>query len=144
MAHPSGKEKTDEGKALMLTRTTVISVSVAAVVALGTPAQAAVRPASAPATHTAAQVTTTIKVTTYNSSYHLSAKTAPRGVVIFKVTNKAIFGHDFSINGHTTKVLKTGQSANLRVTFLKPGHYVYKDTMDHHAQWGDIGGFTIT
>jgi plastocyanin len=93
---------------------------------------------------TAALATTTIKVTTYNSSYHLSARTAPPGVVIFKVTNKAVFGHDFSINGHTTRVLKTGQSATLRVTFLKPGHYVYKDTMDHHAQWGDIGGFTIT
>jgi hypothetical protein len=132
------------GKALMLIRTLIVSVSVAAVVALGAAAQAALRPASAHATHRGALVTTTIKVTTYNSSYHLSAKTAPRGVVIFKITNKALFGHDFSINGHTTRVLKTGQSATLRVTFLKPGHYVYKDTMDHHAQWGDIGGFTIT
>ena len=61
------------------------------------------------ATLTAAVVTTTIKVTTFNSSYHLSAKTAPRGVVIFKVTNAAHFGHDFSINGQTTKVLKTGR-----------------------------------
>ena len=94
-------------------------------------------------THRAARVTT-IKVTTYNSSFHLSAKTAPRGVVIFEVTNAAVFGHDFSINGHTTRVLKTGQSATLRVTFLKPGHYVYKDTVDHHVQWGDVGGFTIT
>jgi hypothetical protein len=131
------------GKPLMLIRTTVVSVSVAAVAALGIPAQAAVRPASAHATRTAALVTT-IKVTTFNTSYHFSAKTAPRGVVIFKVTNKAVFGHDFSINGHTTPVLKTGQSATLRVTFLKPGHYVYKDTVDHHVRWGDIGGFTIT
>jgi uncharacterized cupredoxin-like copper-binding protein len=64
--------------------------------------------------------------------------------VIFEATNAAVFGHDFSINGHTTRVLKTGQSATLRVTFLKPGHYVYKDTLDHHVQWGDVGGFTIT
>ena len=125
------------GKALMLIRTTIVSVSVAAVAALGIPA-------SAHPTRTAALVTTTIKVTTFNSSFHLSAKTAPRGVVIFEVTNKAVFGHDFSINGHTTSVLKTGQSATMRVTFLKPGHYVYKDTVDHHVQWGDIGGFTIT
>jgi hypothetical protein len=97
-----------------------------------------------PTAHRAAVVTTTIKVTTFNSSYHLSAKSAPLGVVIFDVTNKAVFGHDFSINGQTTSVLKTGQSAILRVTFLKPGHYVYKDTLDHHVQWGDIGGFTIT
>ena len=96
------------------------------------------------ATRDVALVTTTIEVTMFNSSYHLSAKTAPRGVVIFKVATHAIFGHDFSINGHTTPVLKKGQSATLRVTFLKPGHYVYKDTVDHHVRWGDIGGFTIT
>jgi hypothetical protein len=126
------------GKALMLFGTMIVSVSVAAVVALGTTA------ASARATHQAALVTTTIKVTTHNSRYVLSATTAPRGVVIFKVTNTASYGHDFSINGHTTRVLKTGESATLRVTFLKPGHYVYKDTVDHHAQWGDVGGFYIT
>ncbi len=129
------------GKALMLVRTTIVSMSVAAVAALGIPARAAL---SAHATRTATPVTTTIKVTTFNSSFHLSAKTAPRGVVIFEVTNGAVFGHDFSINGQTTSVLKTGQSATLRVTFLKPGHYVYKDTVDHHVQWGDVGGFTIT
>jgi uncharacterized cupredoxin-like copper-binding protein len=132
------------GKVLMLIRTTLASVSIAAVAALGIPAQAALRSPSAHATRTAARGTTTVKVTTFNSSYHLSAKTAPRGVVIFEVTNKAVFGHDFSINGQTTKVLKPGESATLRVTFLKPGHYVYKDTLDHHVQWGDIGGFTIT
>jgi uncharacterized cupredoxin-like copper-binding protein len=128
------------GKALML----IVSVSVAAAAAVALPAQAALRPASGHATRSATLVTTVIKVTTYNSSFHLSAKTAPRGVVIFKVTNAAHFRHDFSINGHTTRVLKTGQSTTLRVTFLKPGHYVYKDTIDHHAQFGDVGGFTIT
>ena len=132
------------GKALMLFRTVIVSVFVAAVVALGTSAQASIRPTSVHATHRAALVTTTIKVTTFNSSYHLSARTAPRGVVIFKVYNPMVFRHDFSINGHTTRVLKTGQSATLRVTFLKPGHYVYKDTLDHHVRWGDVGGFTIT
>ena len=108
------------GKALMLFRTMIVSVSVAAVVALGSAAQGALRPASAHATHRAALVTTTIKVTEGNSSFRLSAKTAPRGVVIFKVYNPMVFRHDFSINGHTTRVLSTGQSATLRVTFLKP------------------------
>jgi hypothetical protein len=122
----------------------IVSVSVAAVVALGTSAQAALRPTSVQPTHRAALVTTTIKVITHNSRYILSATTAPRGVVIFQVTNTAVFGHDFSINGHTTRVLKTGQSATLRVTLLKPGHYVYRDTVDHHVQWGDVGGFYIT
>ena len=132
------------GKALMLIRTTIVSVSVAPVAALGIPAQAALRPASAHATRSVALVTTTIKVSTFNSSFRLSAKTAPRGVVIFKVTNKATFRHDFSINGHTTKALKTGESATLRVTFNKAGHYVYRDTIGHHAQWGCVGGLMIT
>jgi hypothetical protein len=144
MATPAGRRELMKGKALMLIGTSIVSVSVGAVVPLGAAAQDALRPASADAAHRGVLVTTTINVTTFNSSYHLSAKTAPRGVVIFKVTNRAVFGHDFSINGRTTRVLKTGQSATLRVTFLKPGHYVYRDTMDHHAQWGDIGGFTIT
>ena len=131
------------GKAIMIIRATITSVFVAAFAAVAIPAQAAVRPASAHAAR-ADVAATTIKVTMFNTSYHLSAKSGPRGIVIFKVTNKAVFGHDFSINGHTTKVLKQGESTTLRVTFLKPGHYVYKDTLDHHVRWGDVGGFTIT
>ena len=125
-------------------KATVFTIVALCALALPAGGVAALRPASADANRNAVVTTTIIKVMTYNSSYHLSAKTAPRGVVIFEVTNKAVFGHDFSINGHTTKVLKTGESANLRVTFPKPGHYVYKDTVDHHVQWGDVGGFTIT
>lgn len=132
-----------KGKALMLIRAMIVSASVAAVVALGTPAQAALRPASAHATHRAALVTTTIKVSTHNSRYVLSAKTAPRGIVIFKVTNPASQPHDFHIKGRTTRLLTTGQSATLRVTFLRKGRYPYKDTFDHHAQFGCRGVFTI-
>ena len=132
------------GKAHMLVRTTIGSISVAAVVALGVPAQAALRPAAAPATRRAALATTTVKVTTFNSSFHVKPKTAPVGVVIFEITNEALFQHDFSIDGQTSKVLKRGQSTTLRVTFTKPGHYVYKDTLHGHVEWGDIGGFIVT
>ena len=132
------------GKALMLIRAAIVPVSLAAVAALGIPAQAAPRSASALATSRAALATTMIKVTTFNSSFHLNPKTAPAGIVIFKITNKAMFWHDFSINGHTSKVLKKGQSTTLRVTFTKPGHYVYKDTLHGHTEWGDIGGFIVT
>ena len=133
------------GKALMLIRTTIVSVSLAGVATLGIPAQAALRTASAHATRGSALETTTIvTVTTFNSSFHVNPKRVPRGVVIFKITNKAVFPHDFSINGHTSKVLKTGESTTLRVTFLKPGHYVYKDTLHGHVKWGDIGGFFVT
>ena len=130
----------------MLIRTMIASVFVAGVVALGTPVQAGLRKASAHATQRAASVVTTIKVTTGkgNSRFLLSARTAPRGVVIFKVKNEARFRHDFSIKGRTTKVLLTGQSAILRVNFPRAGRYPYKCTVDHHAAWGQKGVFTIT
>ncbi len=130
-------------KALMLIGTMIVSVFVAAVGAVATPAQAGLRAASAQATHEATRVTT-IKVSTHNSRYVLSAKSAPRGVVIFKISNPASQPHDFSIHGRTSKLLTTGQSTTLRVTFHQKGRYPYKDTFDHHAQFGCRGGFTIT
>lgn len=123
-------------------RTMIASVFVAAVVAVGTPAEAGLRPASAHATNTAARATT-IRVSTHNSRYVLSSRAAPRGVVIFKVHNPASEPHDFSINHRTSKLLTTGQSTTLRVTFVRKGRYTYKDTFDHHASFGCRGGFTI-
>ena len=136
-----GKIFTVAGRTLI--RTMIVSVFVAAVLALGTPAQASLRPASAHATDRAA-VVTTIKVTAKDFKFILSKKTAKRGIVIFKVTNTAAIKHDFSIKGRTTRKLSHGQSATLRVTFLRKGHYPYKCTVDHHASWGQKGVFTIT
>src|SRR6478736_4886043 len=127
----------------MLIRAMIVSVFVAAVVALGTPAQASFRPASAHATHRAALVKT-IKVTAKDFKFILSAKTAKRGIVIFKVTNLGATAHDFSIKGRTTRQISHGQSATLRVTFLRKGHYPYKCTVDSHASLGMKGVFTIT
>ena len=124
----------------ILTRVTIISVFGASVVALGTPAQA---PASARATHRAALVTT-IKVTAMDIKFKLSAKTAKRGMVVFKVTNIGALKHDFSIKGRTTRKLSHGQSSTLRVTFLRKGRYPYRCTVDHHAAAGMKGVFTIT
>jgi plastocyanin len=87
---------------------------------------------------------TTIKVTAKNFKFILSKKTAKRGVVIFKVTNTAAIQHDFSIKGRRTRKLSHGQSATLRVTFLRKGHYPYKCTVDSHASLGMKGVFTIT
>jgi len=126
----------------MLIRTMIVSVFVAAVVALGSPAQASLRSASAPATHRAAAVTT-IKVTAKSFKFILSAKTAKRGIVVFKVTNTASIQHNFSIKGRTTRKLSHGQSATLRVTFLRKGQYPYKCTVDSHASFGMKGVFTI-
>jgi uncharacterized cupredoxin-like copper-binding protein len=122
--------------------TMIAAVSVAAVAAVGNPAQAGLQRTAHP-THGAAR-TTTIRVSTHNSRYVLSAKTAPRGVVIFKVTNPASQPHNFHIKSRTTPLLRTGQSATLRVRFRRRGRYLYKDTFDHHAQFGCKGVFTIT
>ena len=119
--------------------TLIVSGCVAAVAAVGNPAHAGLQRTSAPAART-----TTIRVSTHNSRYVLSAKTAPPGVVIFKVTNPASEPHYFYIKGRTTPLLRTGQSATLRVTFHKKGRYPYKDTFDHHAQFGCKGVFTIS
>lgn len=124
-------------------RTAIVSVLLAAVVTVGTPAQAGLRRASADATHGAVRATT-ITVSTHNARFVLSAKTAKRGVVIFKVTNPSPIVHNFSINGRTTRLLKTGESTTLRVTFRRKGRYPYEDTFDHHAQFGERGVFTIT
>ena len=119
---------------------TIVSVFAASVVALGIPAQA---PASALATHRVALVTT-IKVTASDFKFKLSAKTAKRGIVVFKVTNIGALMHNFSIKGRTTRKLSHGQSATLRVTFLRKGSYPYKCTVDGHAAAGMKGVFTIT
>lgn len=124
----------------ILIRATIVSVFAASVVALGAPAQA---PASARTTRSAALVTT-IKVTAKNFKFILSAKTAKRGIVVFKVTNTGSVQHNFSIKGRTTRKLSHGQSATLRVTFLRKGHYPYKCTVDSHAALGMKGVFTIT
>jgi uncharacterized cupredoxin-like copper-binding protein len=119
------------------------AVGAAAIATLGTPAQAGLRPASAQAPQSAALVTR-INVTAKDIKFILSAKTARRGIVIFKVTNVGALKHDFSISGRKTKLLSHGQSDTLRVTFLRKGHYPYKCTVDAHAAAGMKGIFTIT
>ena len=87
---------------------------------------------------------TKINVTAKNFKFILSKNTAKRGIVTFKVTNIGSVQHNFSIKGRTTRKLSHGQSATLRVTFLRKGHYPYKCTVDHHAELGMKGVFTIT
>ena len=74
----------------------------------------------------------------------LSAKTAKRGVVVFRVTNAGKIKHDFEIKGRKTRLLAHGQSATLRVVFLRKGHFSYSCTVPGHAALGMKGVFTIT
>ena len=108
-------------------------------------------PASAhPASPTQAQagenatLLATVKVSAKEFKFTLSAKTAKRGVVVFKVTNVGALQHDFEISGRKTKLLSHGQSDTLRVTFLRKGAYPYKCTVPGHAAQGMKGVFTIT
>ena len=85
-----------------------------------------------------------VSVSASEFKFVLSKKTARRGVVVFRVKNVGKVGHDFEIKGRKTRVLSPGQSATLRVTFLRKGHYPYKCTVPGHAAAGMKGVFTIT
>lgn len=118
-------------------------VAVAAIGFYGATAQAGRAPAAAKAPQKAALLKT-VKVTARDLSFTLSAKSAKRGVVVFKVTNAGALKHDFHIKGRQTKLLSHGQSNTLRVTFLKKGKYPYKCTVSGHAAAGMKGVFTIS
>jgi uncharacterized cupredoxin-like copper-binding protein len=106
------------------------------------PALAGRQPASAGAAHRA---TLLARVTVAASEFKfvLDKKSAGRGVVVFKVTNVGKLKHDFEISGRKTKLLSHGQSATLRVTFLRKGSYPYKCTVAGHAAAGMKGVFKI-
>ena len=117
-----------------------IALALLAIGAVAVGAQAAVRPQ---ATHTSALLTR-VNVAASEFKFVLNKKTAKRGIVVFKVTNVGKISHDFEISGRKTKMLSHGQSATLRVTFLRKGHYPYKCTVPGHAVAGMKGVFTIT
>jgi len=105
--------------------------------------QASAQPTGARSVHTAALLAR-VNVAASEFKFVLSTKTAKRGLVTFKVTNVGKLQHDFSIHGRKTRLLSHGQSATLRVTFLRKGHYTYTCTVPGHAAAGMKGVFTIT
>jgi uncharacterized cupredoxin-like copper-binding protein len=124
-------------------RIAVLAIAGAAIVPAGASAQASARPARAQSGEKAALLArVTVKASEFK--FVLSKKTARRGVVVFKVTNVGKIKHDFDIKGRKTRLLSHGQSATLRVTFLRKGHYPYKCTVPGHAAAGMKGVFTIT
>ena len=112
-------------------------VALAALIAL-----LALAPLAVGRTHAA--TSTTVKVAASEFKFVLSKKTAKRGIVVFRVTNVGAVQHDFEISGRKTRLLSHGQTATLRVTFLRKGHYPYKCTVPGHAAQGMKGVFTIT
>jgi uncharacterized cupredoxin-like copper-binding protein len=99
-------------------------------------------PATAVASHHAAK-TTTITVAMSEFKFKLSKPSAPKGSVIFKITNKGHVAHDFKINGKKTPLVNAGKSATLKVTFKKAGKFPYLCTVPGHAASGMKGTFTV-
>ena len=125
-----------------MNRMFVAVLAAAAIGGLGATAQAAQGPAGVRVPQKAALVAT-VKVTAKDLSFTLSAKSAKRGVVIFKVTNAGALQHDFSIKGRKTPLLSHGKSNTLRITFARKGNYPYKCTVPGHAAAGMSGVFVI-
>jgi uncharacterized cupredoxin-like copper-binding protein len=96
--------------------------------------------------HSTAQRVTTVNVSAGSPTefrFKLSKTKVPKGVVTFKVKNVGTVPHDFKIGGRTTKQLQAGQSATLRVTFLKAGKYPYICTVPGHVALGMKGTLTV-
>ncbi|MDX6619244.1 MAG: hypothetical protein QOK36_1630 [Gaiellales bacterium] len=117
-------------------RATIVTTAlVGAAVALSVPATAA-------PTHRAAK-TTTVTVAMSEFKFKLSKASAPKGTVIFKVSNKGSAAHDFKVNGKKTPLVNPGKSATLKVKFTKAGKFPYLCTVPGHAASGMKGSFTV-
>ena len=82
---------------------------------------------------------TKVVVATSEFKLALATKTVERGTVIFSVVNKGIVGHDFTIAGKKTPLFERGEGGVLKVTFLKPGRYLYLCDVPGHADAGMKG-----
>jgi uncharacterized cupredoxin-like copper-binding protein len=100
--------------------------------------------ASSEGSHATAHSTATthVTVTATDSKFKLSRRSAPKGTVIFTVTNKGKVSHDFKIAGKKTPLLAPGRSATLRVTFSK-GRYPYISTVSGQASHGMKGVLSV-
>jgi uncharacterized cupredoxin-like copper-binding protein len=99
--------------------------------------------AAVPAIAAPAAKTTTITVRMVEFKFTLSKASAPKGTVVFKVTNKGHVAHDFKINGKKTPLVSPGKSATLTVKFQKTGKFPYLCTVPGHAASGMKGTFTV-
>jgi uncharacterized cupredoxin-like copper-binding protein len=93
--------------------------------------------------HTSAAKVTTVNVTAKEFRFTLSRRTAPHGIVVFRVINKGRIKHDFKIAGKKTALLRPGGRATLRVRLAKR-RYTYVCTVPGHAVAGMKGVFRAT
>ena len=124
----------------MMTRNRIVSFALVALSA------ALVWALPAGAQSSATKITTVTVLAGSPSEFHfkLSKTKVPKGIVVFKVTNRGAIPHDFKIAGKKTKSLAAGQSQTLRVTLTKVGKNAYLCTLPSHAIAGMKGVLTVT
>jgi uncharacterized cupredoxin-like copper-binding protein len=125
-------------------RTIAVAVALPALLFVGASAQASSRHEARTQAAGRVGLFKTVNVAASEFKFVLSARSASRGLVVFKVKNVGKLSHDFKINGRATKMLSPGQSDTLRVTFLRKGAYPYICTVPGHAAAGMKGVFTIS
>jgi uncharacterized cupredoxin-like copper-binding protein len=117
-----------------------------ALAALATAAAVAVPLTGSASAQSSAARATVVKVTAGKPSefrFKLSKATVKHGKVTFVVTNGGALPHDFKIAGKRTKLLQSGKSARLVVTFKKKGSYAYLCTVSGHAAAGMKGKLRV-
>jgi uncharacterized cupredoxin-like copper-binding protein len=107
---------------------------------LGAALVTAVPAAATPARH-AKSTTITVKMSEFK--FKLSKASAPKGTVVFKVTNAGSVAHDFKINKKKTPLVNPGKSATITVKFTKTGKFPYICTVPGHAASGMKGTFAV-
>jgi uncharacterized cupredoxin-like copper-binding protein len=118
-----------------------------ALAALATAVAVAVPLTGSAAAQSSAARATVVKVTAGKPSefhFKLSKAKVKHGKVTFVVTNRGALPHDFKIGGKRTKLLQSGKSARLVVTFKKKGSYAYLCTVSGHAAAGMKGKLRVT
>jgi plastocyanin len=76
-------------------------------------------------------------------AFMLSKTSALPALVTFKVTNRGVLAHAFTIGGAATRILRPGQSAVLTVSFAKPGTYEYRSSLPGQAAKGMRGRVVV-
>ncbi len=111
-----------------------------AIVVAASVAAAALAGSAAPG----ARATVTVRVEMRDFSLKLSRRSVPAGTTVgFAVRNRGASLHDFLINGKRTRVLRTGQSQTITVTFRRKGRYPYLCGVSGHARLGMKGTFAV-
>ena len=77
-------------------------------------------------------------------SFKLSRRSVPAGSTVrFVVRNRGRTAHDFRIRGRRTRMLRTGKSQTLTVSFPRKGKYPFVCSVPGHAHLGMRGTFSV-